>query len=510
MRSWQKKGLLNVLYTIQEAQNEIIHDVQKEEFITACQLTEECQESAIQLGNLIESSEGENFITVLYLEAYCESLYCIYDMLSQNNICNLPQEFRKLQDLWKQIDNSIKNDIPIRIEMAFLPYKAAMWDSMESIWRAAQEDKDCDAVVVPIPYFERTTDGRYGTLHYEGSKYPEDVPVLSWKEYDLVKHRPDVVFIHNPYDDCNRVTSVAPQFYSSELKKYTDMLIYVPYFLFPGKAAQHLIDVPAVYQADYICVQNEAIKKSYVDVIQEGTGEKAEDIEKRIWPIGSPKTDRVIECKNTVTLSNIEHNKKNKKVVFFNTNVSLILQNSYLFIENMRRIFSIFEKYKNEFFVIWREHPLSESTIKSMRPEMLDDYRTLKAEFMKNGIGMIDQETEPYQAMCASDCYFGSGGSLIPIYSLLGNPMLVTAYTYPDGISKQEITLDDFIRSSGSRTYYNEKNANSLDLFLSHLVQLDALREKRIALMKKISNNLDGTVGSQIYNMTKSKFMEGK
>ena len=59
-------------------------------------------------------------------------------------------------------------------------------------------------------------------------------------------------------------------------------------------------------------------------------------------------------------------------------------------------------------------------------------------------------------------------------------------------------------------SFYNEKNANSLDLFLSHLVQLDALREKRIALMKKISNNLDGTVGSQIYNMTKSKFMEGK
>lgn len=35
-------------------------------------------------------------------------------------------------------------------EMVFLPYKVSMWDSLESVWRAAYEDKDnCLAYVVP-------------------------------------------------------------------------------------------------------------------------------------------------------------------------------------------------------------------------------------------------------------------------------------------------------------------------------------------------------------------------
>ena len=40
------------------------------------------------------------------------------------------------------------------------------------------------------------------------------------KEYDIEKRRPDVIYIHNPYDKGNFVTSVHPAFYSDELKKY--------------------------------------------------------------------------------------------------------------------------------------------------------------------------------------------------------------------------------------------------------------------------------------------------
>ena len=45
-------------------------------------------------------------------------------------------------------------------EMVFLPYKASMWDSLESIWRAAYEDREhCNAYVIPIPYADRNPDG---------------------------------------------------------------------------------------------------------------------------------------------------------------------------------------------------------------------------------------------------------------------------------------------------------------------------------------------------------------
>ena len=45
---------------------------------------------------------------------------------------------------------------------------------------------------------------------------PEYVDITSWQNYDLKIRKPDVIFIHNPYDDANHVTSVDPSFYSRE------------------------------------------------------------------------------------------------------------------------------------------------------------------------------------------------------------------------------------------------------------------------------------------------------
>ncbi|MCM1237294.1 MAG: hypothetical protein NC489_45075 [Ruminococcus flavefaciens] len=43
--------------------------------------------------------------------------------------------------------------------------------------------------------------------------------------------KPDIIYFHNPYDNWNLVTSVGPRFYSSNLKKYTEKLVYIPYFI---------------------------------------------------------------------------------------------------------------------------------------------------------------------------------------------------------------------------------------------------------------------------------------
>ena len=107
-------------------------------------------------------------------------------------------------------------------EVVFLPYKASMWDSLESVWQAAEEDGQCDAYVIPIPYYDKNPDGSLGEMHYEGEEYPEYVPIVSWKEYDISEHYPDVIYIHNPYDNWNYVTTVHPDFYASKLCQYTD------------------------------------------------------------------------------------------------------------------------------------------------------------------------------------------------------------------------------------------------------------------------------------------------
>ena len=49
----------------------------------------------------------------------------------------------------KQIRKLIDEQISGKKEIVFLPYKASMWDSMESVWKAAAEDDECEVYVVP-------------------------------------------------------------------------------------------------------------------------------------------------------------------------------------------------------------------------------------------------------------------------------------------------------------------------------------------------------------------------
>ena len=66
------------------------------------------------------------------------------------------------------MENDMETD---RLCFVFLPYKVSMWDSMETVWKAADKDPDCDAYVVPIPYFDKDQDGNLTVEHYEGDQY---------------------------------------------------------------------------------------------------------------------------------------------------------------------------------------------------------------------------------------------------------------------------------------------------------------------------------------------------
>lgn len=68
--------------------------------------------------------------------------------------------------------NSYNQEIHGVNEVVFLPYKASMWDSLESVWRKYDADPEWRAKVVPIPYYDKNADGSFGEYHYEGNEYP--------------------------------------------------------------------------------------------------------------------------------------------------------------------------------------------------------------------------------------------------------------------------------------------------------------------------------------------------
>ena len=107
----------------------------------------------------------------------------------------------------------LRHEEKFKKEVFFLPYKASMWDSLESVWQAATEDKEnCLAYVMPIPYCDRNPDGTAREWHCERDEFPKYVPTLDWKQVDLKAWHPDVIFFHYPYDKCNQFTSNSIQF----------------------------------------------------------------------------------------------------------------------------------------------------------------------------------------------------------------------------------------------------------------------------------------------------------
>ena len=122
------------------------------------------QETALLLGTDLENTGKADLVPLL--ETYCEDLYVMSQNLhSKKQMAKLYKKIKKeLKLLYDHIENEIETD---RLCFVFLPYKVSMWDSMETVWKAADKDPDCDAYVVPIPYFDRDQEGNLAVEHYE-------------------------------------------------------------------------------------------------------------------------------------------------------------------------------------------------------------------------------------------------------------------------------------------------------------------------------------------------------
>lgn len=310
MRKAQKQQAEELVKQIEEAHDQIRIYMQQGSIQSAMELLEDCQNGGITIGTLIEEIEGEGHPTVLLLEEYCELIYQIHTDLAEHKEISANKVYKLLRQKLIKAGNSLRNDIIIRKEIVFLPYKASMWDSLESVWKAADADPNCDAYVIPIPYYDKNPDGSFRKMYYEGDQYPDYIPVTKYDEFDFEVHRPDVIYIHNPYDALNLVTSVHPFFFSDNLKKFTEKLIYIPYFILDEmkpeehtkiEAMKHFCTTPGVFHADKVVVQSEDMKQVYIKVLLDATKDHSEAAKiywgNKILGIGSPKIDKVLNAR---------------------------------------------------------------------------------------------------------------------------------------------------------------------------------------------------------------------
>lgn len=417
MRKQGKQLALEIVQILHQTHEKIKKAIENREIAYAQNLLTECQQGMIQLGNSIEETEGEGFVTVGYIEEYCERVYQYFEELEKEQNGNANKIYKVLRKYLIQVESSIKNDIPVKLEMVFLPYKASMWDSLESVWKAADADENCDAYVIPIPYYDKNPDGSFKQEHWEGDQYPADVPITRIDQYDFEKRKPDVIFIHNPYDDWNTVTSVHPFFFSKNLKQFTDCLVYIPYFATSGGMSEGQSLCPAYIHADYIVIQSEKYRKYYDPRIPD----------KKFLTFGSPKFDSVIrKCQNPPEPPEEWKEKmQGKKVYFYNTSIAGMLANTENFLKKMEYVFNTFQG-REDACLLWRPHPLLESTFDSMRRQYKPMYEALKRRFIEEKIGILDMTPDIESTIALCDAYIGDAGtSVTSLFGVAGKPIFI-------------------------------------------------------------------------------------
>ena len=443
MRRYQKKAVNDCIHALCQAHEAVRQTMNSENPLSAQGLLSQCQEVAIQLGTMLEEIMGEGYEAVKMLEDYCELVFQIYTLLTQGHMLNPENVYRQLEERMARAEERV-NQEKERLEVVFLPYKAAMWDSLESVWKAAAEDPDCDAYVIPIPYYDRNPDGSFREEHYEGDLYPDSVPITRYDEYDFQNRRPDLIFIHNPYDDCNYLTSVHPFFYSKNLKNFTEKLVYIPYFILgeidpDNKEAvegmAHFCTLPGVLYADRTIVQSEDMRQIYVNVLTEfakGTGADQAYWEEKILGLGSPKIDKAVNTRKEDVevpeewLPVIEKADGSwKKIIFYNTGLTALLQNGEKMLTKMRDVFRVFKENREEVALLWRPHPLIQTTFRTMRPHLWGEYKEILETYLEEGWGIYDDTPDLDRAIALSDAYYGDGSSVVQLCQSVGMPVMI-------------------------------------------------------------------------------------
>ena len=439
-----RKQLIEVLNTLQTANDLLGNLIQNKEYEKVLLLLEDCQNCAITIGNTIENVYGLELNCIHMLEDYCETIY----QISQH----MDKPFEGME-YYKQSQNQliyekqyIEVEIPDKKEVVFMPYKASMWDSLESVYLAAKESEECEVYVVPIPYYDRKSDGSLGKMHYEGEEYPKNIPIINWEHYNFEERRPDTIYIHNAYDDANFVTCVHPRFFSSNLKKYTEELIYIPYFVLKEidphdqvriDAMKHFCFLPGIVNADHVILQSENMRQIYINeyikAVEEAGGiADCKQVEQKFLGTGSPKFDKVMRTKREDLnipeewLSVIQKPDGNwKKIVFYNTSVTALLKYNEKMLDKIKWVFNVFKQQKDEVTLLWRPHPLIKATMESMRPQLYEEYCKIVEQYRIENWGIYDDSSDVDRAVVVCDGYYGDNSSVVYLAEKAGKAVML-------------------------------------------------------------------------------------
>ena len=392
-------------------------------------LLQASQQLAIDFGNMMEQVLGEGCPLIGLLEQYCEALYAIYEqLLPENEKVEFTNVVRQLDDILQ----AIAENILCRKMILFLPVLAKDWDSLHVLWQEYAEDELCDVYVAPLPYYYKDYDGSPRKVCYEAAEFPEDVHVVDYNiltpEYLEMLH-PEVILIQNPYDSWNSAISVPDMFYSENIRKYTDKLIYVPPFTLEEYSKRnereysnmnYYVTMPGIVYADEVMMQSENMRQMYIEKLVEFVGNETRDVwEQKV------SVFNILECEKECNTSDVEcilenradstQNIVTKKKMLYGISLGAYMGDIEAARSKIERNLKIFEEHKSQIDLTVWVFPDNEKS-----KELCDYINSV----LKKDLGRIlERGTE-----CSPldyDAYYGDGMPLVMKFRDAGKPVMV-------------------------------------------------------------------------------------
>lgn len=399
-------------------------------------LLEDCQQLSIELGNYMEAIKGEGYDIVKLLERYCEEIYemsVLFLSESAATEAKITSDINKTYTSLCETLERINDKVSTRKEVLFLPYKGKYFESLMPFYKKASEDEDTDVFVVPLPIYGKDYDGSLINMSYDVTGYPEEVYLTRYDEYDIMLHRPDIIYINSPYDQFNEATSIPPFYYSENLLKMTDRLVYVPWFKIkdfskddPCEYAnmRYYCTMPGVVNADVTYVDSDALRTLYIEKLTEFAGTKT----RSIW-------EEKIQTADTEGSSVLLQNgKEDIKTIAYYCDYSDIALYGEKALEKIKSSIEVFAENKDSVRCIFVRNKTPYDEYKKYEPGLFKEYDDLlTARLEKSGIeqvlldNSISSDDYP-DIVTRCDAFYGDPGCLAHLFVEAGKPVMIQSY----------------------------------------------------------------------------------
>ena len=391
----------------------------------------ELQNNIVSFGTLTESIKGEDCNTVKLLEQYLEVIYKVAKYVQKFDENKYAECDEEVKDKFASISEAIDSEIVNRRSVLFLPVKAKHFSSMRMAYEMEAATPDTDVYVMPLPYYYKEYDGSFkDEIHIDTEEFIKaNIPVTDYSRFDLSLLCPEKIYINSAYDEYNMAVSVDTRFYARNVKKYTEKLIYIPYFkLMEFDRAnypcwynmQYYCTVPGVVMADKVYVQSENTRKAYIDKLNEWVGDEQYT---EIW---EQKIDVYADGFEEHSEDELRDAGSKKTIVWF-VSAGSLAEFGDRYIEKAYRNLDVFALSKDKLKVLLISEPFLDEMIKTYSDELYKKWTGFIDEFNKSGIGEVVSQVEDQsvEALLKANAYYGDPSYICKDFILMKKPVML-------------------------------------------------------------------------------------